>query len=467
MKTPQPVVWSEGLLLTPQHLQQQTQYHEGVLLSRLDALEPLNWGVLELEIDPRELLGGQVRLNRFSGVLPDGLVLDLEPGHSELPPSRPVEGHFSAGQATLEIFLATPHENPNGDNYTKAGENPLRFNLETRPVRDMAGGGLDVDVTFGRHNLLILFGDEPREDLVSLKVAELVRDDAGSLLVSEPYIPPCLRISSSPFIVAGLKRIYGLMTNRYKSLADARRQTGLSTIEFTAIDVTRYLLLNTIGGFIPIVKHLVDQPDISPRNAFLLLSQFGGQLATFSVDVDPSQIASFIYTDLRSTYETLFARLVYMLQATVKEHCITLSLTARDDGMHVGQFQEGDMVRCTAFFIAVRSDIPEQQVATQLPRLSKIASWADVNHILDAATPGAAVEVAYRPPPEVAMKAGLVYFAISTENTYWRNIIKNRNIAVYLPLMFNPKKTQVQLLGIPPHGDAAGVPLSNKPVRQV
>jgi hypothetical protein len=36
---------------------------------------------------------------------------------------------------------------------------------------------------------------------------------------------------------------------------------------------------------------------------------------------------------------------------------------------------------------------------------------------------------------------------------------------VYLPLMFNPKKTQVLLLGIPPRSDAPGVPLSNKPIR--
>jgi type VI secretion system protein ImpJ len=460
MKTPQPVVWSEGLLLAPQHLQQQTLYHQAALSARLDALEPLNWGVLGLEIDARELLSGQVRLNRFSGVMPDGTVLDLEPGHPQLPPSRPVEGHFPAGQAALEIYLAAPRENPNGENYSKNGDSPLRFTVERRSVRDMAGGGLDVDVAFGKFNLSILFGDEPREDLVSIKIAELVRDDTGALLISDPYIPSCLRVGSSPFIIAGLKRLFGLMTNRHKALADARRQTSLTTVEFTATDVTRFLLLNTIGGFIPVIKHLIDQPDLSPREVYLLLSQFGGQLATFSVDVDPGKLATFSYTDLRSTYEALLATLIHMLQATVKEHCITLSLQARDDGMHVGQFQEGEMARCTAFFLAVRTDIPEQQSATQLPRLSKIASWADVNHILDAATPGAAVEVVYRPPPEVPIKAGLVYFAISTENSYWRNIIKNRNIAVYLPLMFNPAKTQVQLLGIPPRADAPGASLA-------
>lgn len=44
MKAPLRVVWSEGLLMSPQHLQQLDLYHERLVGGRLDALEPLNWG---------------------------------------------------------------------------------------------------------------------------------------------------------------------------------------------------------------------------------------------------------------------------------------------------------------------------------------------------------------------------------------------------------------------------------------
>ena len=108
---------------------------------------------------------------------------------------------------------------------------------------------------------------------------------------------------------------------------------------------------------------------------------------------------------------------------------------------------------CTKYLMGIRTTgIGEQEVANTLPRLSKMASWGDINNILSAATPGAAVEVTYRPPPEIPIKAGVVYFVISTDNNYWRNIVTDRQIAVYLPRPFDPGQTKVELLGIPMKG---------------
>ena len=91
MKTPLRVVWSEGLLMSPQHMQQQDLYHEVFTSSRLDALEPLNWGVVRVEVDRRALESGQVRIEALTCVLPDGLVIDCDSGDPELPASRPVD----------------------------------------------------------------------------------------------------------------------------------------------------------------------------------------------------------------------------------------------------------------------------------------------------------------------------------------------------------------------------------------
>ena len=110
------------------------------------------------------------------------------------------------------------------------------------------------------------------------------------------------------------------------------------------------------------------------------------------------------------------------------------------------------MIGCSKYLIGVRSGVPEQQAASTLPRLSKMASWGDINSILSAATPGAAVEVTYRPPPEIPIKAGVVYYVVSTDNNYWRNIVNDRQIAVYLPRPFEPGQTKVELLGIPLRG---------------
>ena len=55
MKPPQRVVWSEGMLVSPQHLQQADLYHERLLNERLGAAFPFAWGVSQVAIDPGAL----------------------------------------------------------------------------------------------------------------------------------------------------------------------------------------------------------------------------------------------------------------------------------------------------------------------------------------------------------------------------------------------------------------------------
>jgi type VI secretion system protein ImpJ len=451
MKSPQRVVWSEGLLMSPHHLQQLDRYHEELLSSRLEAVDSLSWGALAVSLDRRALSTGQVQLTEFIGVLPDGLVLNLTQASSELPPSRPIEGHFPHMAAAAEIYLGVPREREGAPNYGQNSGQRTRYLMQKREVPDLSAGAAELEVTFGQRNVTILFGDEPREDFETIKVAEVIRDDSGGLVVSEPFIPPCLKIKASPFLVAGMRRILGLMVTRSRALSEARRQRDASTIEFQAADVTRFLLLNAINTFLPVMNHLVDAQDAHPRAVYLLLCQFAGQLATFSPKEDPSTLPKFLFNDLRATYEELFARITALLQATVKEHYISLKLDMRPDGVHFGRLENPDFLRSDRFFVSIKTQVEERETARELPRLSKIASWNDINGILNAATPGVPTQVEYKLPPEIPIKAGLVYFTLATANNqFWRNVMADRTIAVYLPPPFTPQATSVELLAIPP-----------------
>ncbi len=452
MKTPLRVVWSEGLLMSPQHLQQQDLYHERLVGARLDGLEPLNWGVLKVEIDRRALESGQVRVSALTAVLPDGLVIDCDSGDPELPPSRPVEGHFPHTQDVLEVYVGVPRERDGVSNYGEAQGGRTRFIVHNRPVPDLTGEGSSLEVSFGQRNLSVIFGDEPRDDFEYLKIAELCRDASGNLALNDPYVPPVLRIEASPFILAGMRRLLRLMSTRRRSLAEAARERGDATVEYNAADITRFLLLNAVNTYLPVLNHLVDMPEVPPRTAYTWMLALAGQLSTFSASFDPATLPKFNYNDLRSTFEPLFARITELLQATVKEHYVSMALDGREDGMYLGQLTDDRIIGCSKYLLGIRSAIAEQEVANTLPRLSKMASWGDINSILSAATPGASVEVTFRPPPEIPIKAGVVYFVISTDNNYWRNIVTDRQVAVYLPRPFDPSQTKVELLGIPLKG---------------
>jgi type VI secretion system protein ImpJ len=447
MKPVQRVVWSEGLLMTPQHLQQSDLYHEALLGVRLAALSPETWGAIRIEVDAPSLAQGMLKLTRFVGVMPDGVFLDLQDSGAEMPASRSVLEAFPATRRALPVYLALPAERPGTDNFAANAASDTRYRQAAREVYDL-GGPDQATVHFSERAPVLLVGDEARDGYVSMQILELVRGEGGSLVVSDPYIAPCCRVDSSAFLMAAMRRLLRAAATRQRGLAEGRRQRSGSEVEFRAEEVTSFLLLNTLNGFLPVLSHLVDSGSVSPRQLYLFLCQFTGQLATFAVDVDPTSFPRFAYEDLRGTFEELFARATALLQASVAQHFVAIPLESDSRGMYRAALKEERIVACDRFLLSVKTDMPEQQTAAQLPQLAKVASWTDVQHILSAAAPGAPLAATYRPPPEVPVKAGYLYFTLETGNAYWRNVMAERRIAVYLPPLFDPAQTEVTLIGV-------------------
>ena len=55
------VIWQEGMLLRPQHFQQNDRYFEHQLKVRTQKLDSYAWGFFELEIDRQFLNMGKLR----------------------------------------------------------------------------------------------------------------------------------------------------------------------------------------------------------------------------------------------------------------------------------------------------------------------------------------------------------------------------------------------------------------------
>src|SRR5262249_51357000 len=101
------VVWSEGMLLSPQHLQQWDRYTHHLLDERLRVVEPMAWGFTRLEVDRDALRNGRFAILSASGVLPAGPAFAL-PEDDALPVPRSIEEHFPTRQETLTLSLGVP-----------------------------------------------------------------------------------------------------------------------------------------------------------------------------------------------------------------------------------------------------------------------------------------------------------------------------------------------------------------------
>jgi len=459
MRAPQRVVWSEGMLVSPQHLQQQDLYHERLLDERIAALTPYRWGVVAAEIDPGALGTDQLRITRFVGILPDGLYLGFEGGDPECPPARPIGAHFPPTAPYCEVYLGVPKEREGVPSVSVESDGAAavistnaaraRFRSINRQVADLTGNSANLNMAFANRNAVILFGNEQREDFETIKIAEIVRDGTGALLTNEAYIPPALRIDSSPFIMGGVRSLLALMVAKQRQLAGDRRQRDGASIEFNAADVTRFLQLSTVNMAIPMMTYAAANGEISPTQLYLLLVQVAGQLATFSPDVDPSKLPLFSHTGLRGTFEELFARVKYLLRTTVREAYLSVPMEIVD-GFHIGNIDDDKLQRAPVFVLAISSDVPEDRLAQRLPGMCKIASRTQLPSIIrSAASPGVPIQVTHRPPQEIPIKAGVTYFTLSLQNDFWRQILQERTVALYLPPPFGPEHVKLELLAIP------------------
>ena len=460
MTVPHRVVWSEGMLVSPQHLQQADLYHERLLDQRLAALAPQTWGILSIELDPGALGADQLRVSRFVGVLPDGLCLDFAAGDLEAPAARPIGAHFPPAQPVLEVFLAVPKERdgvPSVAAEVTDGSEPAvavrrtRFTAATRPVGDMTGESADLPLAFARRNISVLFGDEARDDFESIKIAEIVRNSSGALTPSEAYIPSVLSIAASSFLVSGVRRLLALMTAKQRQLSDERRQRDAVTVEFGSADVTRYLQLSALNAAIPIFVHAGRDGEMGPRELYLFLIQIAGQLSTLVADADPSSLPAFNFTDLRSTFEELFALLTSLLRVSVREACVVVPMDVRD-GMHVGNLSDERIIKCSQFVLAAQArGISEEQLARDLPGRAKIASFSQLPFFLRSATRGLGLQVTHRPPAEVPVRPNVAYFLIDVVGgaDHWRRVLDERALAVYVPPPYDPAQLKLELFAIP------------------
>ena len=258
MKLANKVAWSEGLLLLPQHFQQADRYHESLLFSRFSAADPQAFGVVAVGFDVHRLKQQEeLSLVHFEGIMPDGLPVVLGESQAELPAARAITDHFPPAMEALEVYLSVPTERPGINNYATDGER-LRYRVGARRLADASADDRADDVGVVSPNPLLLFGDEIRDDSASIKIAEIVRAGREGLSLSSTYIPPCLRVGSSPVLTEHFRRLLSLMVVRHRSLSSARRVVGDSRVEFNAADVTRYLQLNALNSMLPSIQRLAE-----------------------------------------------------------------------------------------------------------------------------------------------------------------------------------------------------------------
>lgn len=431
-------VWTEGTLLCPQHMQQQDRYHEQQLAARLAVVAPHAWGVLTLRFDLAALQAGQLALTHLRAVLPDGAALDLDDTSPQRPATRQLAPHFPAGVTRVPVYLAAAALRPGAANSAREPDQH-RFRTVTRAIFDLTLTRSARDIDLDDLHLTLKIGDEPRDDQVSLQLAELVRDSSGGFSLDESYIPPIACLAAAPNLRAELQALCALVATRRRSLADDRRRQH---------ELPRALFFHSLCGALPLLRHLADAPECAPHPLYRDLLRLLGELRSFATD-DPPPPPPYCFTDLRASLGPLLAELRQRVLDTLPDRCLRIPLEARPDGLWIGELRDDRLQRCTTFILAVETDADPQLLASELPALTRIAAWRRINLIVRQNVLGAPIRHTAHPPALLPVLPQHSYFTITADDPSWLEVLRERNVAVFLPRPYDPDHARISLLAIP------------------
>jgi type VI secretion system protein ImpJ len=443
----QKVLWSEGMFLTPHHFQQADRYYENLISRRLSAVRALGWGVCRLQLNSDALANGEFVLSKCSAILPDGLAVET-PDLDPLPPARPIEGFFDAKRTSLGVYLASPLARAGSLAFSPDGSadgRPTRYHRRSLAAADENSGGNEREVVLAAKTLRILFEGEPLDDYVSVKIAELVRSATGKFTASDAYVPPCLFLSSSPQLVAYLRRILEMISAKSSELAGQRRQRSAGLVEFTMSEAANFWFLHTVNAAIPVLMHLHNHSDVHPEEVFLALARLAGELFTFSGDGHPKDLPTYAHENVGKSFSSMEKKISDLMGTIIPTKCAPIPLSKTRESLFTGSLRDDRLLE-GQFYLAVQAEVPEEKIIKEVPLKAKVSATDRVDQLIAAAIRGLVLRHLPTPPTEIPVQPGRQYFQVDKAGEHWEAVKKSRSISFYIPPEF--KNLKLELMGV-------------------
>ena len=436
------VVWQQGTLMTPQHLQHQDAHHHAHVHARLFGACPYNTGVVHLHLDSLALKEGKVHLLSGLVIMPSGDVIEWDSQNGDAPLSRPLPDAATVAQEELHVFLVLPKWQHHSANVTidsdTAGHSRRRFVAQAVALPELTGAQTPpTEIMLAQANVTLAFAHELQRDDCHLHILTLHRSPHGGALVDERFIPQSLRLSACPPLISRLTALKSAARAaehqaRPKALAQGRasvegalRHRGLLQLKNTLDDLLHdpYASPHQAYGLLRACVPWVAAPLAAAQEAQAEATRFdhsqpGGalwpliELLEGAVAQGPSPLRQYPATQM------------------AKSGLFMVSLTPWPKGARPRWFLQ----------VQARPKHPEhttdglapKQAASTWLRLAKVAAPSQMPRLIRSALRGIALRALDEVPPELGADEAALVFALDSDDAHW-SFIEQEGDMVLLP----------------------------------
>jgi type VI secretion system protein ImpJ len=412
------VLWHEGMLLRPQHFQQQDRYVEALVRARVAGLRPHGWGLREWRIDTALLETGRFGLAAVSGVLSDGTPVEA-PGPADLP--RPVQAPEGTRNAVVHLVLPLAQERAAESGSAEGGAPRLAARRLDDVPDSAASGARTAELVVGRPRLALVVGDAATAGHARLGIARIaeLRPD-GALRLDDGYIPPCLNSRAAPPI----KEILDDLRGRARQLGVALAATMARGSGAVVSGVGDLLVLQAANRLAATLDHMAELVDLHPETAYAALLAAVAELAAVAAsDRRPPDFPPYRHEALRETFGPVVSTLRAYLAFRGVEGAIAIPVEQNGSGMYTAWLEDAGLLASATFVLAVRANMDPEELRSRARTQIRIAPVQRLRDIVAALVPGIELRpLSYVPPQLPPPGEATQLFALDRSGQLWREL---------------------------------------------
>lgn len=363
------VHWEEGLFLRQQHLQMLQRW----VGAQFECRHLWSWahpyGVVGAEMAREELANGWVSFRRLTAVTRQGVLVSYPDG-AKLPKLNIEKALADAGGAGLTVYLGVPTYDPQGANVAEPTQENLPRHWLVDEVDDIPDenrgrdSGQNTSVRIRRVNARLMAhksGDTPRSPgMETLPLMRVERTGTGAGVgaprLDETFLPPCMVVAGSPFLMEILKRICTQVESTWRQMAAQTVPAGGKVDSLKGAQLVRLLraqALSRCGAVLP--SRLSVASALPPLEMYLELRALVGEYGVLMGEADP--LAQVNPYDHDNPYPAF-----HSLEAKIKRYFSDEDEGTWDqvpfqpgDGAPVAKLTPEHFAGAVQFFLAVRS----------------------------------------------------------------------------------------------------------------
>ncbi len=423
----QKMVWHEGMLLRPQHFQQQDRYHEQQLALRVQGLYADAWGFHTLELDEQFLPLGKLVVSRAHGLLPDGTLFQL---NAEL---APLALDIPANLSDADVYLTLPLQA--GEHIevgsAKRDSSLARFTAIEQELSDNAGNPeLGSSLLFAQPNFrLQLDADEQSAGLVRLRVCTIRESNGdGAISLDERFPPTFIHCQSSPYLKRCLQEVLSLLQQRADTLAERLRARGKAA----GAELGDLLTLQLINRYETVLRHHLHGSHTPANQLFALLLALQGELATFCADSRrPLTGLQYQHSSQSQSFSALMQALRQALSSVLEQHAVELPLQQRQYGVQVAPINDPALIEGARFVLAAKASCSGEELRNRLPNHLKIGAVEHIRQLVNLHLPGIRIQPLPVAPRQLPYHRDHCYFALEPSSDERAHLTSSGGIAFH------------------------------------